>query len=115
MPLCLTPLLFLPSVSHVLYLFFFFNHTATTEIYTLSLHDAFRSDRNHSRRTHRHAGERPGPAIGGSRAGAALRPRVRGARRPPGLLVPTGLPSNRGQGGAGKGHRAGQVPVRVLP
>src|SRR5690348_17624135 len=28
------------SVSHVHYLFFFFNDTATTEIYTLSLHDA---------------------------------------------------------------------------
>src|SRR2546421_4779950 len=29
--------------------FFFFNDTATTEIYTLSLHDAFRSDRKSTR------------------------------------------------------------------
>src|SRR3712207_9047373 len=28
------------SASHLSYLFFFFNDTATTEIYTLSLHDA---------------------------------------------------------------------------
>src|ERR1035441_10916773 len=27
--------------------FFFFNDTATTEIYTLSLHDVFRSQENH--------------------------------------------------------------------
>src|SRR5207248_8961011 len=30
----------LPSFSSVLFLFFFFNDTATSEIYTLSLHDA---------------------------------------------------------------------------
>src|SRR2546429_8243262 len=29
-----------PSSPHVFYIFFFFNDTATTEIYTLSLHDA---------------------------------------------------------------------------
>src|SRR6266576_3690240 len=29
-----------PDLSHLLVLFFFFNDTATTEIYTLSLHDA---------------------------------------------------------------------------
>ena len=28
-----------------LFFFFFFNDTATTEIYTLSLHDALRSDK----------------------------------------------------------------------
>src|SRR5688572_33351522 len=32
--------LFLPSNAQLLFLFFFFNDTATTEIYTLSLHDA---------------------------------------------------------------------------
>src|SRR2546430_13963879 len=32
--------LFLRHTYHVLYFFFFFNDTATTEIYTLSLHDA---------------------------------------------------------------------------
>src|SRR5215203_3864762 len=31
------------SLSCFFYFFFFFNDTATTEIYTLSLHDAFRS------------------------------------------------------------------------
>src|SRR2546430_9948082 len=30
----------LRSLAHVFHLFFFFNDTATTEIYTLSLHDA---------------------------------------------------------------------------
>src|SRR5438105_14280497 len=35
---CLCPLLRLPSPSF--FFFFFFNDTATTEIYTLSLHDA---------------------------------------------------------------------------
>src|SRR5256885_4685627 len=30
-------------ISPLLYFFFFFNDTATTEIYTLSLHDVFRS------------------------------------------------------------------------
>src|SRR5947208_14108184 len=29
---------------HLYFFFFFFNDTATTEIYTLSLHDAFRSN-----------------------------------------------------------------------
>src|SRR2546422_10939692 len=36
-------------VCHVLFFFFFFNDTATTEIYTLSLHDAlpiFRTERH---------------------------------------------------------------------
>ena len=33
--------------------FFFFNDTATTEIYTLSLHDAFRSDRGVGKRMER--------------------------------------------------------------
>src|SRR5438067_7397122 len=35
-------MIFYSSIFHILFrlLFFFFNHTATTEIYTLSLHDA---------------------------------------------------------------------------
>src|SRR2546428_6862781 len=36
MPLCSSPVL----TSRLFFLFFFFNDTATTEIYTLSLHDA---------------------------------------------------------------------------
>src|ERR1019366_10830520 len=40
-PLTLTPLmLFALSISFLYGFFFFFNDTATTEIYTLSLHDA---------------------------------------------------------------------------
>src|SRR5438034_9231161 len=35
---------------HFCYLFFFFNATATTEIYTLSLHDALPISRRQSRR-----------------------------------------------------------------
>src|SRR5438034_6575489 len=38
-------------------LFFFFNHTATTEIYTLSLHDALPISR--SRRSRRRGGHHP--------------------------------------------------------
>src|SRR2546427_3724565 len=37
--------------------FFFFNDTATTEIYTLSLHDALPISGNERRRARRHAGE----------------------------------------------------------
>src|SRR6266496_6678868 len=40
-----------------LFFFFFFNDTATTEIYTLSLHDALPIYRPHRART----GRRPGP------------------------------------------------------
>src|SRR3712207_9420144 len=36
----LYPLSIIPSVTSPLILFFFFNDTATTEIYTLTLHDA---------------------------------------------------------------------------
>src|SRR2546422_11706748 len=36
----LTPVSFLSSSPYLLLFFFFFNDTATTEIYTLSLHDA---------------------------------------------------------------------------
>src|SRR6266571_9272527 len=43
------------------YLFFFFNDTATTEIYTLSLHDALPTSRSGSCRTERRSagGRRP--------------------------------------------------------
>src|SRR3712207_7658715 len=45
-----------------MYSFFFFNDTATTEIYTLSLHDALpisRRKRVHQRRPSRGLGDRP--------------------------------------------------------
>src|SRR3712207_9414296 len=54
------------SIYHVKYSFFFFNDTATTEIYTLSLHDALPI-----------SGE-PGPAAG-AEPGEADGLRVRGA------------------------------------
>src|SRR6266705_1891267 len=65
-----------PSVIFNRFLFFFFNDTATTEIYTLSLHDAL-------------------PIFG--RAGAAPR------RAAPGGLR---VPDDRGRDGRGRSHRA---------
>src|SRR5215204_7019989 len=44
--------------SHMFFSFFFFNDTATTEIYTLSLHDALPISRRRSTRT---AAPCPGP------------------------------------------------------
>src|SRR5215204_7768446 len=41
---------------------FFFNDTATTEIYTLSLHDALPISRHPHRQHHRRVGRRAGPA-----------------------------------------------------
>src|SRR3712207_7747152 len=62
--------------------FFFFNDTATTEIYTLSLHDALPisgvQDRGHEARGHAQAAGR------GARRAAAARRRAPPAR--PGLL-----------------------------
>src|SRR2546427_10103546 len=47
------------------FFFFFFNDTATTEIYTLSLHDALPiSFRRRSRGSHRRAPPRPGRRAG---------------------------------------------------
>src|SRR5215813_15623770 len=43
----------------LLYFFFFFNDTATTEIYTLSLHDALPIYRRARPRDRRHLGHRP--------------------------------------------------------
>src|SRR3712207_7073952 len=55
---------------YVYVIIFFFNDTATTEIYTLSLHDALPIYRR-SRRFHR--GRHPGQAPGGSRPGTTRR------------------------------------------
>src|SRR2546422_2730136 len=59
------------------YFFFFFNDTATTEIYTLSLHDALPiSPRAAQVRRARH-GRRRGPRGGGQCGGGRLAGRVR--------------------------------------
>src|SRR5688572_31242343 len=57
------------------YYFFFFNDTATTEIYTLSLHDALPIFRGHGRE--RNDGQRPAAAV---LARSAERRRRRGRR-----------------------------------
>src|SRR5256885_6994337 len=63
--------------------FFFFNDTATTEIYTLSLHDALPiSGRRGRSRPHGHRGEGLRPAEGAYRA--LSRRRVRGGLPPQG-------------------------------
>src|SRR2546425_4011935 len=54
----------LPCIRPTCVLFFFFNDTATTEIYTLSLHDAlpiFRARRRHSARNSRPAWSKARP------------------------------------------------------
>src|SRR3712207_7547448 len=64
-----------------MFCFFFFNDTATTEIYTLSLHDALPislalpaldPDPDHRPRVGRRVGT--GPAVAGPRAAGAARP-----------------------------------------
>src|SRR2546425_2656719 len=63
--------------------FFFFNDTATTEIYTLSLHDALPiSDRD---RLHRGRAPRPPPPRRTGDAGPLGRHRADRGRRGPGL------------------------------
>src|SRR3712207_6966261 len=62
-----------------MHIFFFFNDTATTEIYTLSLHDAL-PIYHPARRAHRAAGDRPLRAGRVGRGGVAGRHRPRGRR-----------------------------------
>src|SRR6266540_6687386 len=80
------------SVFMVVFSFFFFNDTATTEIYTLSLHDALPISR------------RPAPRC------------ARGARPPPAVPLP---PHRRRRGGRGRRPRNRgldhQAPRRRLP
>src|SRR2546430_15278676 len=90
--------------------FFFFNDTATTEIYTLSLHDALPISRGGSppggRRLWPASGARPGPLRAGS-PGGLRHPRVGHAGR-----------SERGSSGGfaaaieswGEGSEGGQSP-----
>src|SRR5947199_7232585 len=75
------------NISSLFFLFFFFNDTATTEIYTLSLHDALPI--SVIRLRPRARGARVGGGVGA--AGVARgSPRARRARRMP-LCVPRGL------------------------
>src|SRR5256885_10735629 len=62
------------------FFFFFFNDTATTEIYTLSLHDALPISDAHGQRSGRRARHRPRPA--GSAADSRRAPAARRAGRP---------------------------------
>src|SRR5258708_33676516 len=54
----------MPQRIHVIYVFFFFNDTATTEIYTLSLHDALPIYLGAKRIGQRFDGNRHGGLIG---------------------------------------------------
>src|SRR5256886_16400666 len=86
--------------------FFFFNDTATTEIYTLSLHDALPILLPH------HAGRQghavPVPTRGGRRSHvAALRRRVA-------VVAPVPAPAGRAAAGEVRGMRVSRV-VRRLP
>src|SRR2546422_11079420 len=80
-------------------IFFFFNDTATTEIYTLSLHDALpisddpRLPRAHRARGRLQAGRRDserqdGPAVAHPNEGGAGRPLAHGGPVPPRRLEP---------------------------
>src|SRR3712207_9226339 len=64
--------LHLLSVPYICFLFFFFNDTATTEIYTLSLHDALPI----CARSRRQAAAEGGRGPGAQREGAAHQLRV---------------------------------------
>src|SRR2546426_3464002 len=92
---------------HSLLLFFFFNDTATTEIYTLSLHDAlpiWRGDRE--RAGPRGPGSARQPA--GARPAAARAARAPGAARPRGAERPAAPP--RPAGGDRARHRRAVPP-----
>src|SRR2546430_15705057 len=87
------------------FFFFFFNDTATTEIYTLSLHDALPICRTGGPSRHGLRGR-------GGRRGGAARPAARG----PGHFGQRARPRRvgRGGGGDGPGTRAGDAapPLR---
>src|SRR2546430_15853855 len=68
------------SLLRPLSLFFFFNDTATTEIYTLSLHDAlpiYRCQHGHGQRQRRGHPLQRSHAVGGRAAGAGDRKSTR--------------------------------------
>src|SRR3989337_2652916 len=85
----------MPSLSHLSFFFFFFNDTATTEIYTLSLHDALPICRRNPCASSRCGGRR----VRRSRS----RGTSRGGRGPP-----------RGTSPAREGVLAGQAAADLL-
>src|SRR3989440_10041237 len=89
--------------------FFFFNDTATTEIYTLSLHDAFRS-RAHRRGAAGGAGVSGGDArpVGRARVGMASSGRAAAAHGASADRRPWRL-AGAGTRAAGRGHSAGRA------
>src|SRR2546422_4684614 len=111
---------------------FFFNDTATTEIYTLSLHDALpicaaRRDRGadvRGRERRARHGVRPAPAVPGRAARGAPQPRILG---PPGETDPAdaGRPGEAlagarderpgRQAGAAQASREGRVTTATIP
>src|SRR2546428_3156616 len=84
------------------FLFFFFNDTAPTEIYPLSLHDALPI-------CHRLDGVRGRVAVRGFR----VRPRARPGPHPPGVTVP-GAPRGALAGLGRHGTQWGGLPLRRL-
>src|SRR2546426_2643518 len=104
--------------------FFFFNDTATTEIYTLSLHDAlpiYRADRGggRARREQRGGGAAPRPERPGARRRGGRVPRGAGRDRR-GVSGPRhpGAPGRAARGGRGGGpHPPRRVrrPPRARP
>src|SRR5215203_5942801 len=95
------------SLTFVKLVVFVFNDTATTEIYTLSLHDALPISPRHPRRAVRRHGDarlRRAPDRRGARAGAAHRAPVHDRHVP---RLPDG-----GGVRAGAGDRGGARPAR---
>src|SRR3989441_10287522 len=104
---------------------FFFNDTATTEIYTLSLHDALPISR-HERRPRRHLDGEPDPdpvrlTFRAGLAGARGRPRVlgqgprTGRRRPVGRVQGAQVPSDAEHPGAGAAALGGPMEGGPAP
>src|SRR2546422_8304100 len=85
-------MIFTPSGFITYFLFFFFNDTATTEIYTLSLHDALPISES---------GRQAPPALGGDRAG-----RDHPLRR-------AGAPHHLGDGPEPRAHRGDRKSTRL--
>src|SRR2546430_9608781 len=91
---------------HLFCFFFFFNDTATTEIYTLSLHDALPISRDRDG-----SGDGGGARhVGRGRGGPT---RARGARRP--RVGRGGRPARRVVVGAARGRTARHAPAHGRP